>query len=579
MIKMKRREFVLLRYSVFFTLLYILVGCTENRVQMQRLQVIDSLMEAHPQAAYDSLCRFDSLEMGNASRKVVMKQRLLMAKAQNKLYLSMPTDSIFQEVVDYYDSWGTDNEKMQAYYLLGCVYRDQKDAPKAMMSYKKAVECADTLSKECDYSTLSKVYGQMADIYRFQYLHKEAIGCEQKYGYYAARVKDNVSFIQSFDFIANEYLGLGDTLKAIEQTQKCHELFKMHGMQKLAAKTLPTLIYIYLQRSQYNEARCYMDIYEKESGLFNREGNIQEKYEHYYKLKGMFYLGVNRIDSAEYYYRKLGRYGFKYETAQGLLSVYRMRLNVDSIRKYSILCEREMDEILNGTQANAVVQAASLYDYTRLQKKIDEEILHKERNKYLWMFICFMVLCSLGFFVGKYKRMKNRMSQKIAKVNQRLEKASEELSLLQENKDIFIQKKQNEIAALQDKLREYREKYEKYNWLDKEKMLTESDIVVKFMEMAKPKRIHIDPEEEDWQELYDVMLQYKPLLFERIRKGKLSPQEFQICILAYMGMDNTAIAFLINTTTKNVSNAKQKINRKLFDDKRASTLFCNLLNM
>ena len=576
---MKRREFVLLRYSVFFTLLYILVGCTENRVQMQRLQVIDSLMEAHPQAAYDSLCRFDSLEMGNASRKVVMKQRLLMAKAQNKLYLSMPTDSIFQEVVDYYDSKGSDNEKMQAYYLLGCVYRDQKDAPKAMMSYKKAVECADTLSKECDYSTLSKVYGQMADIYRFQYLHKEAIGCEQKYGYYAARVKDNVSFIQSFDFIANEYLGLGDTLKAIEQTQKCHELFKMHGMQKLAAKTLPTLIYIYLQRSQYNEARCYMDIYEKESGLFNREGNIQEKYEHYYKLKGMFYLGVNRIDSAEYYYRKLGRYGFKYETAQGLLSVYRMRLNVDSIRKYSILCEREMDEILNGTQANAVVQAASLYDYTRLQKKIDEEILHKERNKYLWMFICFMVLCSLGFFVGKYKRMKNRMSQKIAKVNQRLEKASEELSLLQENKDIFIQKKQNEIAALQDKLREYREKYEKYNWLDKEKMLTESDIVVKFMEMAKPKRIHIDPEEEDWQELYDVMLQYKPLLFERIRKGKLSPQEFQICILAYMGMDNTAIAFLINTTTKNVSNAKQKINRKLFDDKRASTLFCNLLNM
>lgn len=525
---------------------------------MQRLQAIDSLMEAHPQAAYDSLCHFDSLEVPDASRKVAMKCRMLMAKAQNKLYLSMPTDSIFQEVVDYYDSWGTNNEKMQAYYLLGCVYRDQKDAPKAMMSYKKAVECADTLSKECDYSTLSKVYGQMADIYRFQYLHKEAIGCEQKYGYYAARVKDNVSFIQSFDFIANEYLGLGDTLKAIEQTQKCHELFKMHGMQKLAAKTLPTLIYIYLQRSQYKEARCYMDIYEKESGLFNREGNIQEKYEHYYKLKGMFYLGVNRIDSAEYYYRKLGRYGFKYETAQGLLSVYRMRLNVDSIRKYSILCEREMDEILNGTQANAVVQAASLYDYTRLQKKIDEEILHKERNKYLWMFICFMVLCSLGFLVGKYKRMKNRMSQKIAKVNQRLEKASEELSLLQENKDIFIQKKQNEIAALQDKLREYREKYEKYNWLDKEKMLTESDIVVKFMEMAKPKRIHIDPEEEDWQELYDVMLQYKPLLFERIRKGKLSPQEFQICILAYMGMDNTAIAFLINTTTKNVSNAKQK---------------------
>lgn len=576
---MKRRKLILLRYSVFFTLLYILVGCTGNRVQMQRLQVIDSLMEPHPQAAYDSLCRFDSLEMGNASRKVVMKQRLLMAKAQNKLYLSMPTDSIFQEVVDYYDSWGTDNEKMQAYYLLGCVYRGQKDAPKAMMSYKKAVECADTLSKECDYSTLSKVYGQMADIYRFQYLHKEAIGCEQKYGYYAARVKDNVSFIQSFDFIANEYLGLGDTLKAIEQTQKCHELFKMHGMQKLAAKTLPTLIYIYLQRSQYNEARCYMDIYEKESGLFNREGNIQEKYEHYYKLKGMFYLGVNRIDSAEYYYRKLGRYGFKYETAQGLLAIYRICLNSDSIKKYSVLCEQEMDKILNGTQANAVIQASSLYNYTRLQEEIDEERLNKEQNKYLLIFVCFVALGCFGYFVRLYKKMQSRMSQKIASVNKKLEKTCEELDLLQEDKEIFIQKKQNEIIALQCSLREYREKYDKFNLLDKEKKLMESDIVVKFIEMSTPKRNRFNPSEKDWLDLYKEFQQYKPLISEKIRKGKLSPQELQVCILTYLGMDNTAIAFLVNTTSKTISNAKQKINRKLFEEKSASTLFDNLLKV
>lgn len=576
---MKRRKLILLRYSVFFTLLYILVGCTGNRVQMQRLQVIDSLMEPHPQAAYDSLCRFDSLEMGNASRKVVMKQRLLMAKAQNKLYLSMPTDSIFQEVVDYYDSWGTDNEKMQAYYLLGCVYRGQKDAPKAMMSYKKAVECADTLSKECDYSTLSKVYGQMADIYRFQYLHKEAIGCEQKYGYYAARVKDNVSFIQSFDFIANEYLGLGDTLKAIEQTQKCHELFKMHGMQKLAAKTLPTLIYIYLQRSQYNEARCYMDIYEKESGLFNREGNIQEKYEHYYKLKGMFYLGVNRIDSAEYYYRKLGRYGFKYETAQGLLAIYRICLNSDSIKKYSVLCEQEMDKILNGTQANAVMQASSLYNYTRLQEEIDEERLNKEQNKYLLIFVCFVALGCFGYFVRLYKKMQSRMSQKIASVNKKLEKTCEELDLLQEDKEIFIQKKQNEIIALQCSLREYREKYDKFNLLDKEKKLMESDIVVKFIEMSTPKRNRFNPSEKDWLDLYKEFQQYKPLISEKIRKGKLSPQELQVCILTCLGMDNTAIAFLVNTTSKTISNAKQKINRKLFEEKSASTLFDNLLKV
>lgn len=44
-------------------------------------------------------------------------------------------------------------------------------------------------------------------------------------------------------------------------------------------------------------------------------------------------------------------------------------------------------------------------------------------------------------------------------------------------------------------------------------------------------------------------------------------------------MDNTAIAFLVNTTSKTISNAKQKINRKLFEEKSASTLFDNLLKV
>ena len=172
-----------------------------------------------------------------------------------------------------------------------------------------------------------------------------------------------------------------------------------------------------------------MDIYEKESGLFDKNNNILTGREHYYKAKGMYFLGINRIDSAEYYYRKLGRYGFRYETAQGLLSVYRKHLNGDSIRKYSISCEQEMDKILNGTQANAVIQASSLYNYTRLQEEIDEERLNKEQNKYLLIFVCFVALGCLGYFVRLYKKMQSRMSQKIASVNKKLDKTCEELDL------------------------------------------------------------------------------------------------------------------------------------------------------
>ena len=127
-----------------------------------------------------------------------------------------------------------------------------------MMSYKKAVEYADTLSKDCDYVTLFSIYGQMADIFRSQYLHVKAIECYERYSYYAVRAKDIASYIQGFDLIASEYYDLGDTLKAIGLTQKCYRSYKEHGLNQDAAQVLPTLIYVYLQRTQYQQARYYI---------------------------------------------------------------------------------------------------------------------------------------------------------------------------------------------------------------------------------------------------------------------------------------------------------------------------------
>lgn len=580
---MKRREFVLLRYSVFFTLLYILVGCTENRVQMQRLQVIDSLMEAHPQAAYDSLCRFDSLEVPDASRKVAMKCRMLMAKAQNKLYLQLSADTKFQEVVDYYDSWGTDNEKMQAYYLMGCVFRDQKDAPKAMMSYKKAIECADTLRKECDYKVLFGIYGQMADIYRYQYLHKQSIECYKKYSYYAAKANNMASYIQGFELIASEYYALGDTLKAVEQIKKGYWQYKAHGMRQDAAQMLPTLIYVCLQRAQYQQAHYYMDIYEKESGLFDKNNNILTGREHYYKAKGMYFLGINRIDSAEYYYRKLGRYGFRYETAQGLLSVYRKHLNGDSIRKYSISCEQEMDKILNSTQADAVIQANSLYDYERLQKQMSDMVIQEEKNKNVLLLMGFIALFFSIYAYNKYKNNLRKKEIRLAKLNkeylQAVDNAQNTIAdymELKKNTTLFEQKMIKKINVLQDVIDQYEAKLENVKQSDRIIAIENSDIFLKFKNATTPKLKAILPNQDDWKTLEILFKQYFPLVYAKISRTKLSTQEFHVCVLSWLKFDNREMSILLQTTTSSICNAKQKANYKLFDQNSASSLYKNL---
>ena len=73
-----------------------------------------------------------------------MHEALMQAKAQNENFEPFTSDSTMLRVVDYYDSHGTANEQMLAHYLLGCVYRDLGDAPRALECYHDAVSKADT---------------------------------------------------------------------------------------------------------------------------------------------------------------------------------------------------------------------------------------------------------------------------------------------------------------------------------------------------------------------------------------------------------------------------------------------------
>ena len=490
---------------LFFFLFFLLLltgSCSDHRVQMVWLAEMNSLMEKNPQAAYDSLCNHRQ-DMSQSGEKVEMRYRMLEAKALNKLFKPMPSDSLFQEVVDYYDSKGTPNEKMEAHYLLGCIYRDMKEAPKAMQCYQDAVECVDTLSKDCDFNSLYRIYGQMADVFMDQNLFQEA----------------------------------------------------HHLMQK----------------------------FESKSGLFDKHGNIATPREYYYYYKGKYFLGTQQLDSAEFYFRKLGRFGYSYEASRGLMDIYRIRLNSDSINKYSLLCEKEMDKILEGTQTKAVVLANSLYNYTRLQKKIEEEKQQKLRDKYVAIIAGFIILLFVIYLVRRYRNMQKKMSAELKEVNrnyvltfQNMEKARQELSILQENIDLSVKRKQEEIMSLQVALQEYKEKCDQFNKVGNKNALMASDIFLKFKEMARHHNRH-SPSPKDWDALSAEFQHYLPVLYEQIIRSRLSTQEFQVCVLTYLNIDNTDISVLVKTSSKTISNARKKANRKLFGDDSASTLDENLL--
>ena len=128
---------------IFSLLLVVLSGCTDTSRQPQ-LVAADSLLQISPDSSLKQL-RQMNVPTSCADR---MYYYVLLADAANKCYDTLPSDSIMQEVADFYDSHGTPNERLRAHYMLGCVYRDMGEAPHALECYQNAVECADTTAKD-----------------------------------------------------------------------------------------------------------------------------------------------------------------------------------------------------------------------------------------------------------------------------------------------------------------------------------------------------------------------------------------------------------------------------------------------
>jgi hypothetical protein len=130
-------------------------------------------------------------------------------------------------------------------------------------------------------------------------------------------------------------------------------------------------------------------------------------------------LKIENIDSAEYYFRKalpVNDIEVRFNAYKGLLKVYQLRQNIDSIANYSLLYENSLDSLHNRMRTDVISQSAALYGYTRSEKLIEQET-QKRREAWYWFFgllVCGFLLG--GFFIMRYKNSQNekrRLAERI----------------------------------------------------------------------------------------------------------------------------------------------------------------------
>ena len=158
-----------------FVLLAMLVSSCNDRKEYQlSFEKAKSMIDHAPDS---SLSIIDGLlrHRDELSTKLQMQCRLYRLSAENKLDTVFRSADEAEHLVAYFDRKGTPNEQMLAYYLLARAYADMGEAPAALEYFKLATEKADTTSKDCDYRQLSRVYGQMATLFDFQFLLDEEL--------------------------------------------------------------------------------------------------------------------------------------------------------------------------------------------------------------------------------------------------------------------------------------------------------------------------------------------------------------------------------------------------------------------
>ena len=579
-------------YILLFLLCFASLGCEERQEYRDALSRAEAMVETNPDSALvvlDSLNAYSS----DFNRHFNMQYQLQLTNARMKSGILFTTDSLTLSLIDYFDSHGSDNERALAYYIYGCSLVDLGQAPEALQAYYTALESIDTTQTNCNYNLLKGIYGQMSQIFHQQNLPHDEIWALKHYIENVERTSDPSEIAFAKSRMTSPYYLLNRIDTVLQITQEAYETLKSIGDNQNAAIILGSTIHFDLEKGELNKVKKSIEIYENESGLFDKSGNIANGFEGYYCYKGLYELAINQLDSAEVYFRKAIRYDYTSDGYKGLMSVYRKRNNVDSVFKFSLLYEAAQDTLHNQMRTTAIHQMSALYNYNRSQKEAEQE---REKSRILKMSIVFVIILFILLLIllqWLYLRNQRKKKRELAKLNKRLQRAatahseiSAELQMLKDKDyDRIIAEKESKECALKDEIEKLNTTINNYQQtktkepVDNLDAFLSSDIAILITKKANSKTEKPHITDRQWSLLQSQFCKSLPAMNKAFTEGKsLSELQKKSCILILLGIPDTTIRMMLDCSKSVFSDAKLHSNVKLFGQNNARSLRNNLLD-
>jgi len=482
------------------------------------------------------------------------------------------TVSDVQPYLEFFDRHGEPNDQMLAHYLLGRAYHEQGEAPMALQYYQQAIECADTTASDCDFAQLSRVYSQMGDLYFNHNLYHQQLFYSQLSTGYAYKGKDTLAALANYATDATAYDMLGEIDSMIFISVKAYQLFNKQGYHNFAAATIGQAVSPLIKKGETELAKKYMDIYETKSGFFDDKGNIEEGREIYYYDKGEYYLTINKLDSAIYYFRKELSTGKDYANqnagAKGLAKTFLQKNNPDSAARYALYSYEMNDSLYAQMATDEMARMQAMYDYTRHQEKAQKESRRAEQNanRLRLFIIATMLFVMLAYhIIIKEKNKREAAYEKYLFSLQDLQQAEEELKQLKQHETLFgnlIFEKKKQIKYLEEIVELY-EKEQGRKLPSEETMLFMSPILKQIEGKSYRGQGLI---EEDFASIEDEIRNHLPGFWEFLssNRNRLTMHEFQVCMLIRLKLKPKSIGNMLGISAASISKIRINLLFKLF---------------
>ena len=574
---------------VIITVLFLLVSCDGNRFVDSKMASADSLMDVCQDSAQTALAMLDSLkaQKPDMSKAQQMHYDLIYAKAMNKSFVDFTTDSVMKRVVAYYDKHGSMNERMLAYYLLGCVYRDLQDAPASLDNYYKAVELADTTSASCDYALLARIHGAMGDLYSVKSSPLMMIKEAKLAAKYAWMAKDTLAAVVAYRNQVGGYYDLDNSDSVLSISLKAHHFCRKNGLVTEMYHGLNAIIDVYINRKDYKRAGYYIQMMRQNADQFITPNQVRRGSELLYYNIGRYYCGIGKVDEGIGYFHKILTadhitFTHKEATYGGLHTAYQLKGIPDSISKYAQLFVNANDSSYRHSTVESMYNIQSMYDYQHYQQRA---LKAQTENQLLWlsMALSVVVLIFVAVVVFLYirKQMKLRKAVLVGinadynKVLDEYKRSVADLKMIENNFEQYRQKKEQEIQQMNLALNSFHQVGENENWMT-EISLLDNELVNHFHAQANGVSCKIS--DSEWEKLKSLVEKQQPDFIRFISApGKgLTDREYLVAILVKLHFIPSELSLLLGVGSQQITNIRSKINSKLFGKGGAKTLDANI---